>query len=68
MEILIIATVAFVAALLTFFSGFGLGTIITPIMLIFSLLKLQYHLLELFTFAIIYLSFQLLATNLTKKS
>ena len=35
MEILIIATVAFVAALLTFFSGFGLGTILTPVMLIF---------------------------------
>ena len=35
MEILIIAIVAFVAALLTFFSGFGLGTILTPVMLIF---------------------------------
>ena len=35
MEILIIAIVAFVAALLTFFSGFGLGTILTPVMLVF---------------------------------
>ena len=35
MEILIISIVAFVAALLTFFSGFGLGTILTPVMLIF---------------------------------
>tara|TARA_B100001175_G_C19486146_1_gene629896 strand:+ start:58 stop:828 length:771 start_codon:yes stop_codon:yes gene_type:complete len=35
MEILIIAIVAFLAALLTFFSGFGLGTILTPVMLIF---------------------------------
>ena len=35
MEILIISLVAFFAALLTFFSGFGLGTILTPVMLIF---------------------------------
>ena len=35
MEILIISIVAFLAALLTFFSGFGLGTILTPVMLIF---------------------------------
>ena len=35
MEILIIAIVAFLAALMTFFSGFGLGTILTPVMLIF---------------------------------
>ena len=35
MEVLIITIVAFLAALLTFFSGFGLGTILTPVMLIF---------------------------------
>ncbi len=35
MEVLIISIVAFLAALLTFFSGFGLGTILTPVMLIF---------------------------------
>jgi uncharacterized membrane protein YfcA len=35
MEILIICTVAFIAAMLTFFSGFGLGTILTPVFMIF---------------------------------
>ena len=35
MEIFIISLVAFLAALLTFFSGFGLGTILTPVMMIF---------------------------------
>lgn len=35
MYILIISLVTFFAALLTFFSGFGLGTILTPVMLIF---------------------------------
>lgn len=35
MEIIIISLVAFVAAILTFFSGFGLGTILTPVFMIF---------------------------------
>jgi uncharacterized membrane protein YfcA len=35
MEIYIISIVAFVVALLTFFSGFGLGTILTPVFMIF---------------------------------
>ena len=35
MEIIIISAVAFLAALLTFFSGFGLGTILTPVFMIF---------------------------------
>lgn len=35
MEIAIISLVAFFAAILTFFSGFGLGTILTPVMMIF---------------------------------
>jgi len=34
-EIFIIALVAAVASLLTFFSGFGLGTILTPVLIIF---------------------------------
>jgi hypothetical protein len=34
-EILIICLAAFVTAILTFFSGFGLGTILTPIFMIF---------------------------------
>ena len=35
MEIVVISTVAFVVAILTFFSGFGLGTILTPVFMIF---------------------------------
>lgn len=35
MEILIISIVAFLTAILTFFSGFGLGTILTPVMMLF---------------------------------
>jgi len=35
MEIIVISLVAFFAAILTFFSGFGLGTILTPVMMIF---------------------------------
>ena len=35
MEYLVIALTAFLAAILTFFSGFGLGTILTPVFMIF---------------------------------
>src|SRR5687767_3358212 len=35
MEILIISLAAFLIAILTFFSGFGLGTILTPVFMIF---------------------------------
>ncbi|MDX9853946.1 MAG: sulfite exporter TauE/SafE family protein [Tenuifilaceae bacterium] len=35
MEILIIVVVAFVTAILTFFSGFGLGIILTPVFMLF---------------------------------
>ncbi|MBP6558557.1 MAG: sulfite exporter TauE/SafE family protein [Flavobacterium sp.] len=35
MEIFIICVVAFLAAILTLFSGFGLGTILTPVFMIF---------------------------------
>ncbi len=35
MEIVIISIVAFITAMLTFFSGFGLGTILTPVFILF---------------------------------
>ena len=35
MEVLIISLTAFFAAILTFFSGFGLGTILTPVFMLF---------------------------------
>jgi uncharacterized membrane protein YfcA len=34
MEIILLATLAFFASILTFFSGFGLGTILTPVFMI----------------------------------
>lgn len=36
MEILIISLVAFLASSLTLFSGFGLGTLLMPIIALFS--------------------------------
>src|SRR6478735_5037725 len=35
MEIVIVSLIAFFAAILTFFSGFGLGTILTPVFMFF---------------------------------
>lgn len=35
MEIFLISIIAFATAIMTFFSGFGLGTILTPVMLLF---------------------------------
>src|SRR3989304_351691 len=35
MEIIVISLAAFLVAILTFFSGFGLGTILTPVFMIF---------------------------------
>ena len=35
MEFVIVVVVAFIAAILTFFSGFGLGTLLTPVFLLF---------------------------------
>ena len=35
MEIIIISIVAFLTAILTFFSGFGLGTLLTPVFMLF---------------------------------
>ncbi len=35
MEIIILSSVAFLVAILTFFSGFGLGTILTPVFMVY---------------------------------
>ena len=40
MEILIITLAAFATAILTFFSGFGLGTILVPVFAIFFPIEL----------------------------
>ena len=39
-EIIIVSIVAFLAAMLTFFSGFGLGTILTPVFALFFPIEL----------------------------
>jgi uncharacterized membrane protein YfcA len=35
MEVIVLLFTAFLVAILTFFSGFGLGTILTPVFMIF---------------------------------
>jgi uncharacterized protein len=35
MELILLCTLAFLASVLTFFSGFGLGTLLTPVMMIY---------------------------------
>lgn len=35
MDIILISLVAFLVSILTFFSGFGLGTILTPVFMVF---------------------------------
>src|SRR6187431_3218145 len=35
MEIAVVSFFAFIAAILTFFSGFGLGTLLTPVFMLF---------------------------------
>ncbi|HEX6845442.1 MAG TPA: sulfite exporter TauE/SafE family protein [Chitinophagaceae bacterium] len=40
MDIVLLAAVAFLAAILTFFSGFGLGTLLTPVFAIFFPIEL----------------------------
>ena len=41
MEIIVISIVAFLVAILTFFSGFGLGTILTPVFMFFFPVELS---------------------------
>ncbi|HBB48154.1 MAG TPA: hypothetical protein DCZ44_00810 [Flavobacteriaceae bacterium] len=41
MEILIVSIIAFLVAILTFFSGFGLGTILTPVFMFFFPVELS---------------------------
>ena len=41
MEIFIISLVAFTVSILTFFSGFGLGTLLAPVMMLFFPVELS---------------------------
>ena len=41
MEIIIVSVIAFLVAILTFFSGFGLGTILTPVFMFFFPVELS---------------------------
>lgn len=51
MEIIFIGLTAFIAAILTFFSGFGLGTLLTPVMMLFFPLDLAIALTGIVHFA-----------------
>ena len=51
MEIVIISIVAFLTAILTFFSGFGLGTLLTPIFMLFFPIDIAIGLCGLVHFA-----------------
>jgi uncharacterized membrane protein YfcA len=62
-EIAIIATVACLASMLTFFSGFGLGTILTPVLIIFFPVELAVALS-----GIVHLLNNLFKTTLTFKN
>lgn len=51
MEIIIISIVAFLTAILTFFSGFGLGTLLTPVFMLFFPIDIAIGLCGLVHFA-----------------
>ena len=50
MEIIILSLAAFIIAILTFFSGFGLGTILTPVFMIFFPVELAIALVAIVHF------------------
>lgn len=60
MEMIFIASVAFIASLLTFFSGFGLGTLLMPIVALFFPLPIAIALTAIVHFANNVLKFFLL--------
>lgn len=66
-EIFIVSVVAFGAALLTFFSGFGLGTILTPVMMIFFPTEMAIAYTGLVHFSNNIFKFLLVGKNIDKK-
>lgn len=66
-EILIVSIVTFAAAILTFFSGFGLGTILTPVMMIFFPTEVAIALTGVVHFSNNIFKFFLVGKNIDKK-
>ena len=66
-EIFIVSIVTFAAAILTFFSGFGLGTILTPVMMIFFPTEIAIALTGVVHFSNNIFKFFLVGKNIDKK-
>ena len=66
-EIFIVSIVTFSAAILTFFSGFGLGTILTPVMMIFFPTEIAIAFTGLVHFSNNIFKFFLVGKNIDKK-
>ena len=66
-EIFIVSIVTFGAAILTFFSGFGLGTILTPVMMIFFPTEVAIALTGVVHFSNNIFKFFLVGKNIDKK-
>ena len=66
-EIFIVSILTFGAAILTFFSGFGLGTILTPVMMIFFPTEVAIALTGLVHFSNNIFKFFLVGKNIDKK-
>ena len=66
-EIFIVSIVSFTAAILTFFSGFGLGTILTPVMMIFFPTEVAIAFTGLVHFSNNIFKFFLVGKNIDKK-
>ena len=66
-EIFIVSIVTFAAAILTFFSGFGLGTILTPVMMIFFPTEVAIALTGVVHFSNNIFKFFLVGKNIDKK-
>ena len=66
-EIFIVSIVSFTAAILTFFSGFGLGTILTPAMMIFFPTEVAIAFTGLVHFSNNIFKFFLVGKNIDKK-
>ena len=67
MEILIISIVAFLTAILTFFSGFGLGTLLTPVFMLFFPVDIAIGLCGLVHFANNFFKFFLVGKHANKE-
>jgi len=66
-EIFMVSIVTFAAAILTFFSGFGLGTILTPVMMIFFPTEIAIAFTGLVHFSNNVFKFFLVGKNIDKK-